>query len=166
MNNIIEALNKALVDYTEVMGEETVVALANAVDRWAVEQATNRTALLQEIAESQPYLNALMDTCSVGTAVGILVALTLCRLQGVPDWLRAAIPRNEQEGLLDDGSAGDTTAIQLADWIDPNVIAEHIIEELQDGGVGVTLVNAKAVWLRFLEAFLTEGLYYCVEAIS
>ena len=68
------------------------------------------------------------------------------------------------ENKVDPPNTKDITTNQLADWIDPNVIAENIIEELQDYEVEPTLDNAKAVWLDFLENELHEGLRQSIEA--
>ena len=40
---------------------------------------------------------------------------------------------------------------ELADWIDTSVIAEAILEELEDQGVPPTLENGQEVWLDALE---------------
>jgi len=40
---------------------------------------------------------------------------------------------------------------ELADWIDTSVIAEAILEELEEQGVSPTLENGQKVWLDALE---------------
>ena len=54
---------------------------------------------------------------------------------------------------------------ELADWIDSQVIAEAILEELEEQGVSPTLENGQKVWLDFLETKLSEGLHSSVKAI-
>ena len=44
-----------------------------------------------------------------------------------------------------------TPLTELTDWIDTSVIAEAILEELEEQGVPVTLENAQKVWLDTLE---------------
>ena len=39
----------------------------------------------------------------------------------------------------------------LAGWIEADVIAEHILEELEEQGIQPTLDNAKTIWLDVLE---------------
>jgi hypothetical protein len=43
------------------------------------------------------------------------------------------------------------TTRELAGWIETDVIAEHILEELGERGVQPTLENAKTIWLDVLE---------------
>lgn len=45
----------------------------------------------------------------------------------------------------------DKAQDELADWIDPTVIAGAILEELGEQGVEATLENGQAVWLDALE---------------
>jgi hypothetical protein len=52
---------------------------------------------------------------------------------------------------------------ELAGWIDTEVIAERILEELADNGIPATLDNGKAVWLDFLETELSDGIRYSVK---
>ena len=55
---------------------------------------------------------------------------------------------------------------KLADWIDSDVIAEHILDELKEQGVSLTLENAKDVWLDVLETALCDAIKAAIEAIS
>ena len=54
---------------------------------------------------------------------------------------------------------------ELAEWIDPRVIAEAIIEELESQKVEQTVANGQKVWLDFLESELPEGLRSSIKAI-
>jgi len=47
---------------------------------------------------------------------------------------------------------------QLADWIDTDVIAEAILEEMQEWGFPPHLEHAKQVWLRVLESELHDAI--------
>ncbi len=53
---------------------------------------------------------------------------------------------------------------ELAGWIETDVIAEHILEELKDQGVRATLENAKTIWLDVLENELCEAIRSSVKA--
>jgi len=53
---------------------------------------------------------------------------------------------------------------ELASWIETDVIAEHILGELEEQGVEPTLENAQAVWLDFLETELCQTLQSVVRA--
>jgi len=53
---------------------------------------------------------------------------------------------------------------ELADWIDTTVIAEAILEELEEQQVVVTLENAKTIWLDVLEHELPDALRSSVKA--
>ena len=55
---------------------------------------------------------------------------------------------------------------ELADWIDTDVIAEHILEELEERGLAPTLENAKNVWLDVLVNELCDAIKAAVEVIS
>ena len=52
----------------------------------------------------------------------------------------------------------------LAGWIETEVIAEHILDELEDQGVQPTLENAKTIWLDVLENELCEAIQSSVKA--
>jgi hypothetical protein len=52
----------------------------------------------------------------------------------------------------------------LAGWIETDVIAEHILDELEDQGVQPTLENAKTIWLDVLENELCEAIKSSVKA--
>jgi len=54
---------------------------------------------------------------------------------------------------------------ELAEWIDPRVIAEAIIEELESQEVEQTVAKGQKVWLDFLESELPEGLRSSIKAI-
>ena len=56
------------------------------------------------------------------------------------------------------------TKEQLAEWIDTDVIANAISEELEEQGVKLTLENAKAIWLDVLENELPDALSSSVKA--
>ncbi len=43
-------------------------------------------------------------------------------------------------------------------WLDSGVIADAIIENLQEQGLSVTVENMKTVWLSFLESEMPDGL--------
>ena len=53
---------------------------------------------------------------------------------------------------------------ELAGWIDADVIAENILEELEEQGVQSTLDNAKTIWLDVLENELCEAIRSSVKA--
>jgi len=53
---------------------------------------------------------------------------------------------------------------KLAGWIDTDVIAEHILGELEDQGIPATFENAKTVWLDVLETELCEAIRSSVKA--
>jgi hypothetical protein len=53
---------------------------------------------------------------------------------------------------------------ELSGWIETDVIAEHILEELEEQGVQPTLENAKTVWLDVLENELCDAIRSSVKA--
>ncbi len=53
---------------------------------------------------------------------------------------------------------------ELAGWIDADVIAEHILDELEEQGVKPTLENARTIWLDVLETELCEAIRSSVKA--
>jgi len=53
---------------------------------------------------------------------------------------------------------------ELADWIETDVIAEHILEELGEQGVQPTLDSAKTIWLDVLENELCKAIKSSVKA--
>ena len=55
---------------------------------------------------------------------------------------------------------------ELAKWIDTDVIASSIVEEMVDQGMEVTLANAQKVWLNILENGLPGDTKYGIEAIN
>jgi hypothetical protein len=52
----------------------------------------------------------------------------------------------------------DKVKEELKDWIATKVIAEAIIEAMQDNEIECTLKNAQSIWLRFLESEINDGL--------
>jgi len=52
----------------------------------------------------------------------------------------------------------------LAGWIDTDVIAEHILDEMEDQDVPATFENAKTVWLDLLETELCDAISSSVKA--
>ena len=54
---------------------------------------------------------------------------------------------------------------ELAEWIDPRVIAEAILEGLESQEVEQTVANGQKVWLDFLESELPDGLNSSIKAI-
>jgi len=56
------------------------------------------------------------------------------------------------------------TKTDLAQWIETDVIAQAILDELQEQGVEPTLENAKTVWLDVLENELPDALKSSVKA--
>ena len=53
---------------------------------------------------------------------------------------------------------------ELAEWIDPKVIAEAILQELQEQGARPTTENGKSIWLDTLENELPDALRSSVRA--
>ena len=53
---------------------------------------------------------------------------------------------------------------ELAGWIETAVIAEHILDELEEQGIQPTLENAQTVWLDVLETELCEAIRSSVKA--
>ena len=53
---------------------------------------------------------------------------------------------------------------ELAGWIDADVIAERIFDELEEQSVQPTLDNAKTIWLDVLESELCEAIRSSVKA--
>ena len=51
---------------------------------------------------------------------------------------------------------------ELADWIDTDVIAEAILDRLEERGAPATLENAKIVWLDVLETELGEAIHQSI----
>jgi len=52
---------------------------------------------------------------------------------------------------------------EVANWIDTNVIAERIVEELEEQGVKLSLNEAKKVWLNVLMCGLVEPIKEAAE---
>lgn len=59
----------------------------------------------------------------------------------------------------------DEAQKQLADWIDADVIAERILEELEEQGIAATLEHGQQVWMSVLMVELCEGIQNTVAAI-
>jgi hypothetical protein len=53
---------------------------------------------------------------------------------------------------------------ELASWIETEVIAEHILDELEEQGIQPTLENAKTIWLDVLETELCGAISSSVKA--
>ena len=54
---------------------------------------------------------------------------------------------------------------ELAGWIDTDVIAEHILDELKEQGARRTLKYAKKVWLDVLEHELHDAIRNAITAV-
>jgi len=54
---------------------------------------------------------------------------------------------------------------ELADWIDAHVIAELIIDELEEQGAKPTLKYAKNVWLDMLEHEFHDAIRSAIIAV-
>ena len=59
----------------------------------------------------------------------------------------------------------DKVLDELAEWIDPGVIAEAILEELESQDVEPTVANGQKAWLDFLESELPDGLRSSIKSI-
>ena len=59
----------------------------------------------------------------------------------------------------------DKVLDELSEWIDPGVIAEAILQELESQEVEQTLANGQKVWFDFLERELIDGLRSSIKAI-
>lgn len=62
-------------------------------------------------------------------------------------------------------STRESTTESFLSWLDSKVIADAIIENLQEQGLGVTVENMKKVWLSFLENEMPDGLQRTVKYI-
>jgi len=62
-------------------------------------------------------------------------------------------------------TAEKTAKAKLADWIDADVIADAILEQLQEQGKKLNFENGKRVWLDFLETELSDGLENTIIAL-
>ncbi len=54
---------------------------------------------------------------------------------------------------------------RLAEWIENEVIAEAVLEELEANGIRPTLKNAQAVWLDVLQSELPQAISSSVKAL-
>jgi len=54
---------------------------------------------------------------------------------------------------------------ELAEWIDPRVIAEAILQELKSQEVEQTVPNGMRVWLDVLESQLPDAIRSSIKAI-
>ncbi|GAI56847.1 unnamed protein product, partial [marine sediment metagenome] len=55
---------------------------------------------------------------------------------------------------------------ELAGWIETDVIAEHILEELEEQGAQPTLENGKTIWLDVLENELCQAIRSRVKRLT
>lgn len=62
-------------------------------------------------------------------------------------------------------TAGKNEEAKLADWLDADVIADAILEQLREQGKKPSFDNGKAVWLDFLETELSDGLENTIIAL-
>jgi hypothetical protein len=60
----------------------------------------------------------------------------------------------------------ETIREKLADWIDTDVLAEHIIDEMKEQDFRITLKYAKKVWLDVLQCELHDAIKNAVTAVS
>jgi len=58
-----------------------------------------------------------------------------------------------------------TTREKLADWIDTDVIAEHILDEMEEQGCRITLKYAKNIWLDVLQNELHDAIKNAITAV-
>jgi hypothetical protein len=54
---------------------------------------------------------------------------------------------------------------KLADWIDTDVIAEHILEEMKEQGCRITLKYAKSIWFDVLQNELHDAIKNAITAV-
>ena len=55
---------------------------------------------------------------------------------------------------------------ELAEWIDPTVIAQAILDEFEGlDSFEPTCENCQAVWLDFLEHYLSDGIHSSLGAV-
>jgi len=59
----------------------------------------------------------------------------------------------------------ETIREKLADWIDTDVKAEHIIDEMKEQGARVTLKYAKEVWLDVLQCELHDAIKNAITVV-
>jgi len=59
----------------------------------------------------------------------------------------------------------DEVLAELAEWIDSEVIAKAILQELESQEVEPTVANGQKVWLDVLESELPDGIRSSVKAI-
>jgi hypothetical protein len=62
------------------------------------------------------------------------------------------------------GIMPDNLLDELARWIDTAVIAEAILQELENQNMEQTFANGQRVWLDFLGSELSEGLRSSIKA--
>jgi len=53
---------------------------------------------------------------------------------------------------------------ELASWIDTDLIAEAILDELENQGIEPTLKNGKTIWLDVLETELSQAIRSSIKA--
>ncbi|GAI87588.1 unnamed protein product [marine sediment metagenome] len=56
--------------------------------------------------------------------------------------------------------------VEFLEWLDTNVIADTIAEDLEEQGMEVTVINMGNVWLNFLINELPEGLRRVIAALK
>ena len=54
---------------------------------------------------------------------------------------------------------------KLVDWIDTDVIAKHIIDEMEEQGCRITLEYAKNIWLDVLQNELHHAIKNAITAV-
>ena len=64
-------------------------------------------------------------------------------------------PTKEQQAIID----------EVAEWIDTDMIATGIAEELADCGIPITLGNMKDVWYDVLENILCDGMECAIKVL-
>lgn len=52
---------------------------------------------------------------------------------------------------------------ETAAWIDTDVIAQSIVEGLDEEDMDITLENAQTVWLDILEHYLTDDVFSAIK---
>ena len=63
-----------------------------------------------------------------------------------------------------EGIMPDNLLDELARWIDTAVIAEAILQELENQNMEQTFANGQRIWLDFLGSELSEGLRSSIKA--
>ena len=63
-----------------------------------------------------------------------------------------------------EGIMSEKVLDELAEWIDPRVIADAILQELESQEASRTIENGKTIWLDVLENGLPDALRSSVKA--